>query len=361
VGCEEFKTEKELVNGHCSEHPNTELQKVSEENYFFKLGNYQEKLLELIESNTLRIIPETRKNEVVAFIKAGLEDLSISRSTARARGWGVPVPGDESQVMYVWVDALSNYITALGYADDTAQFEKFWKNADDSVHAIGKGITRFHAVYWPAFLLSAGIPLPKTLLVHGYVTVNGQKMSKSVGNVVDPAALAEEYGAEAFRYFIAREVSQFEDSDFTSDRFAETYEANLVNGLGNQVARIMKLAETHLTEPVPEAIVVLDAGELQTPFSAALDAFNIQAAADLVWEHIGKADAYIQETQPFRLVKSEDPAEKEKGIEIIRKLVRHAAEIAVHLRPILPDTAAKIEAAIRGNRMPESLFPRKIA
>lgn len=350
VGCEEFKTEKELVDGRCPEHPNEMPQVVEEENYFFKLGNYQTRLEELIESDALRIVPQSRKNEVLSFIRSGLQDLSISRSAERARGWGVPVPGDEGQIMYVWVDALSNYINALGYADETEEFRKYWAESEDSVHAIGKGITRFHAVYWPAFLLSAGVPLPKTLFVHGYVTSSGQKMSKSLGNVIDPKEYIDRYGADAFRYFIARELSVFEDSDFTQERFEEAYTANLVNGLGNVVARVMKLAETHL----PESVVRPEPGQFPKEYTDALDRFDINAAADIVWKKIQELDERLTRDEPFKVVKT-DP---ERGREIIAECAVELYRIGELLRSFLPASSETILSAVKENKKPENLFPR---
>ena len=213
VGCEAFYTEKEVPDGACPEHKKP-LEIVEEENYFFKLSNYQTQLETLIANDTVRIVPETRKNELVNFIRQGLEDFSISRSQERARHWGVPVPGDDTQVMYVWFDALSNYITALGYADDAELYKKFWVENDARVHVIGKGILRFHAVYWPAMLLSAGIPLPHELFVHGYITVEGEKISKSLGNVIHPKDLVDTYGTDAVRYFLLREIPPHGDGAY---------------------------------------------------------------------------------------------------------------------------------------------------
>lgn len=349
VGCEEFKLEKDLVDGKCPEHPNVELEKIEEENYFFKLGNYQTQLEELIESGKLQIIPETRKNEVLSFIRSGLHDLSISRSVARARGWGVPVPGDDSQVMYVWVDALSNYINALGYAKDDEHFKKYWSGGEVT-HAIGKGITRFHAVYWPAFLLSAGIKTPEKIFVHGYYTVDGQKMSKSLGNTVDPAAIIDEYGADAFRYFVLREASVFEDSDFTAERFREAYNANLVNGLGNLVARIMKLAEDNLGQPIerPEPVA------FPKEYTDAIESLEFNRAMDFVWGKIQALDERITKEEPYKLVKS-DP---EAGKRIIAELAVELYWIGRMLYPFLPDANEKIKKTILENKKPENLFPR---
>ena len=350
VGCEEFKTGKDLVNGECPEHPEKKLEEVSEENYFFALSNYQKPLEQLIEWNKLAIIPESRKNEILAFIREGLTDISISRSHARARDWGIPVPGDENQVMYVWVDALSNYINALGYADHSDAYAAFWEGEGERVHAIGKGITRFHAIYWPAFLLSAGLSVPTRLFVHGYVTSGGQKMSKTIGNVIDPQMIIDEYGADALRYFLAREVSTFEDGDFTTERFKEAYNASLVNGLGNLVARVMKLAETHLDPGVRS-----DSSLLPPEYTHAFESYNINAAAHYVWTRIQALDKKITDTKPFSVVK-EDP---EQGKRLIHEAVIELYAIARLLRPFLPQTSQKIQTAVVENKMPVSLFPRK--
>src|SRR3989338_3769230 len=217
VGCEAFYTEDELnPDSECFEHPGRKLEKVSEENYFFRLSKYQDKLIAIIEKDELKIIPQTRKNEVLAFLKEPLQDISISRTNERAKNWGVPVPRDETQRIYVWFDALNIYQSGVGFGLDEETYKKWWP-AD--VHVIGKGIIRFHAVYWPAFLLSAGLPLPKTIFVHGYITVGGQKMSKTLGNVVDPFQLIEKYGAEALRYYLLREIPPTEDGDFTRQEF----------------------------------------------------------------------------------------------------------------------------------------------
>ena len=214
VGCEQFYTEDELVGGVCPEHL-TRPEMVEEQNYFFRLSRYAEPLLALIESDRLQVVPISRKNEVVSFLRGGLDDLSISRSRSRAHGWGIPVPGDPDQVIYVWFDALANYITVLDYADEGALYRRYWIENSRRVHVIGKGILRFHAVFWPAFLLSAGVLLPSTILVHGYLTVEGQKISKSLGNTVDPVVEAQVYGSDALRYFLLRHTPAADDSDYS--------------------------------------------------------------------------------------------------------------------------------------------------
>ena len=241
VGCETFYTKEELdENGQCHEHPGKKLELVKEKNYFFKLSKYQQQLVDLISSDTIRIIPSFRKKEVLSFLKQPLQDISISRTNERAKNWGVPVPSDPTQRIYVWFDALNIYQSGIGFGWDEKTYSKWWP-AD--VHVIGKGIIRFHAVYWPAFLLSAKLKLPKTIFVHGYLTVEGQKMSKTVGNVIDPNELIKKYGTDALRYYLLREIPPFDDGDFSERRFKELYNADLANGLGNLVARVAKLAE----------------------------------------------------------------------------------------------------------------------
>jgi len=350
VGCEAFKTEKELVDGKCSDH-NEEPQVIEEENYFFKLSKYTQKIKDLIESGELSIEPVARKNEILSLLNEGLQDVSFSRP-AKEIPWGIPVPGDDSQTMYVWCDALTNYVSAVGFGRDEEMFNKFWP-AD--VHVIGKDILRFHAAIWPAMLLSAGLELPKKIFVHGMILSEGKKMSKTLGNVLDPVEFIEKYGAESLRYFLCREVSPFEDSDMTREKFHESYTANLVNGIGNQVSRIMKLAETHLEGPVD-----VEDKPLEEEFKKLLNEFNIQGACDLIWKHIQKADEYIQETEPFKKIKSDNEDEKKEAIEIITKLVKHLWTIATHLEPVLPETSQKIREVVRDNKKPEKpLFERK--
>ncbi|KKR48500.1 MAG: Methionine-tRNA ligase [Candidatus Levybacteria bacterium GW2011_GWA2_40_16] len=241
VGCEAFYNKEDLdEKGECLEHPGKKLEEVEEENYFFKLSRYQDKLLKLIESDEYKIIPEFRKNEMLSFIKSGLQDFSVSRTNERAKNWGVPVSKDDSQRIYVWFDALNIYQSGIGFGWDDAKYKKWWP-AD--VHVIGKGIIRFHAIYWPAILLSSGLKLPKTLFVHEYFTVNGQKMSKTIGNVIDPIELIEKHGADPLRYYFLAKFSPFQDGDFSEDKFKEVYNADLANGLGNLVARVARLCE----------------------------------------------------------------------------------------------------------------------
>jgi methionyl-tRNA synthetase len=345
VGHEAFITEKELVDGKCPDH-GTAPEFIKEENYFFKLSKYTSAIKQKIESGELVIVPASRKNEILALLNEGLEDVSFSRPRKEG-SVGVPVPGDDSQVMYVWCDALSNYITALGYGRDDALFQKFWPA---NVHVIGKDILRFHAAIWPAMLLSANLALPKRLLVHGFITSGGKKMSKTLGNVIDPEELLQEYGTDAVRYYLARHISPFEDGDITREHFKESYNADLANGLGNLAGRILTLAQTHLPKPVEVSFV-----PYPREFTEALDNFEISRAAAYVAGRIQELDKRITEEAPFKVVKT-DP---EKGRELIASCVRELAAIDLLIEPFMPATAKKIIDAIMANQKPETLFVRK--
>lgn len=353
VGCEVFYTKKDLIRGRCPEHQ-TVPEVVEEENYFFRLSSYQDWLEKLISKDRLKIIPETRKNEVLAFIRRGLEDFSISRSVERAHGWGVPVPGDPNQIIYVWVDALSNYITALGYGQNGKIYQKFWADNPNRVHLIGKGITRFHAIYWPAILRSAGIPLPTVEFVHGYVTVDGQKISKSLGNVIDPFALVEKYGTDPIRYYLLREIPAYGDGDFSERRFREIYNADLANGLGNLVARVAKLAEGHKFEPKNlNNIYYLSGVEEVKRCRGALDEFRFDQALEIIWRKISRTDKYVDTHRPWQL-------EGKKKTQALTRLREEILAIGYLLGPFLPQTTEKIEKQFSGPkvRAQKPLFPR---
>ncbi|MBI3577548.1 methionine--tRNA ligase [Candidatus Gottesmanbacteria bacterium] len=348
VGCEAFYTPDELnENGECFEHPGRKLEKVSEENYFFRLSKYQAFFEDLIGSNKLKIIPDIRKNEALSFIKRGLEDFSISRTVARAKGWGVPVPGDPSQIMYVWFDANNIYYSGIGLGWDEKQFKK-WAPADLMV--IGKGILRFHAVYWPAVLQSAGLPLPKELFVHGYLTVDGQKMSKTVGNVVDPVAILDKYGTDAARYYLLREIPSYGDGDFSERRFKELYNADLANGLGNLVARVGKMAESvKVSKRQSIKFEEINTGQ----YKKALEEYRFHDALALVWEKIKVTDKFIDEKLPWTL-------HGDALTEVLSKAIKNIVEIATLLQPFLPETAEKILKQFSSPAIAPrpSLFPR---
>ncbi|MCL5271186.1 MAG: methionine--tRNA ligase [bacterium] len=348
VGCEAFYTESELVDGKCPEHQRPP-DLVEEENYFFRLSNYQERLERLIASDELRIVPEIRKNEILSFIRSGLHDFSISRSRERARDWGVAVPGDPSQVMYVWFDALSNYITALDYgldsaADSGSRFARYWP-AD--VHVIGKGIIRFHAVYWPAMLLSAGVPLPKTLFVHGYINLAGVKMSKSLGTVVDPVELIDKYGVEVVRYYLSRYIHPFQDSDFTYEQLEATYTADLAKGLGNLLSRSLTMIEK-CGGTIPRggdgaedevAIRALFA-EIFTAYERFMADFEFGRALDKVWEGQAALDRYITIHKPWELAKN--PARAGELHTVLYILAEGLRMLASLIAPVMPATATEI-------------------
>ena len=346
IGCESFKTEKELVDGKCPDH-NTVPEKISQENYFFKLSAYAAKIKEAIESGAMKVVPEARKNEILSFIGEGLEDVSFSRP-AKDLPWGIPVPGDPTHNMYVWCDALTNYISALGYGNENTELlKKFWPG----MHVIGKDILRFHAAFWPGMLLSAGLPLPKEILVHGLILSDGKKMSKTMGNVVDPLAYIDEFGTDAFRFYLIKEINPFADGDFTREKFVESYNAYLANGIGNLTSRVMKMATTYLENPVPYPARVVEV----TDFKKLMNVHEINKAADVLWARITGLDLLIQEKQPFKMIKI-DPEEAKR---IVTHLVEELWVIADHLKPLLPETAKKIEASLRGHTMPEPLFLRK--
>lgn len=345
VGHEAFITEKDLIDGKCPDH-GTVPEHIQEENYFFRLSRYTEDIRKKIISDEIRIIPTTRKREILSLLDQGLEDVSFSRPRSSS-SVGISVPGDESQVMYVWCDALSNYITALGFGQNGTLYKEFWP-AD--LHVIGKDILRFHAAIWPAMLLSAGVPLPRALLVHGFITSGGKKMSKTLGNVIDPEELLEEYGTDAVRYYLARYISPFEDGDITREHFKNAYNADLANGLGNLSSRIMQLAQTNLEKPVELAW-----REFPEEFTHAMEMLEVNRAVEHVWGRIAALDQKITETAPFKVIK-EDAA---RGKQLIADLVIELAYIDQMLEPLLPQTSKKIIDAIMTNKKPENLFPRK--
>lgn len=343
VGCESFKTGTELVDGKCLLHPALAPEEVAEENYFFKFSGYEEKLLRYLEKEG-SIIPEWRRTEAVAFVKGGLEDFSISRDGKRL-SWGIPVPGDDTQVMYVWFDALTNYISTLGWpGDERGDFKKFWEEGE-TLQVAGKDQVRFQSLVWQAMLMSAGIKTTDTVFYHGFITSGGQKMSKSLGNVINPLELVEKYGTDAVRYVLLRHVSPTEDSDLTLDAIHDHYTAHLTNGLGNLVARVMKLAETYH----PETILFI---EPDMPSFVADFKFN--QALDAIWAEIKACDDFITAKEPFNLVKTH----LEEGKKVIGEAVNRLQKVAFMLKPFMPSTAEKIRIAIEENKKPENLFPR---
>lgn len=351
VGCESFKTDSDLIDGMCPEHSATPLEHVEEENYFFRLSKYQSYLVEYLNRPGV-IVPEWRRQEALTFVEKGLEDFSISREKARL-DWGVSVPDDDTQVMYVWFDALTNYISTLGWPLDTdGAYEKFWSHGE-AVQCAGKDQVRFQSVMWQAMLKSASLAPTGSVFYHGFVISDGKKMSKSIGNVISPYDLIRRYGTDATRYLLLRHVHPFEDTDVTWNRLDEWYNAHLANGIGNLVSRVLKMSEDNLEEPVTVADQTLE-----SVFSEKLNIYRFDEALDYVFARVGELDAQIQETQPFKLFKSEDEAVRSEGRVIVTGLVQQVYRIAEHLAPCMPETAQKIKDAVRKNRKPETLFAR---
>ncbi len=369
VGCEAFYAQEDLLEGNLCPTHKKPVEVIKEENYFFKLSNYQTFFEELLKKGTatwngkthsMKIVPEERRNEMLAFVKK-LEDFSISRSVQRAENWGVPVPGDESQVMYVWVDALSNYITALGFADDAQAFTDFWTNADVRTHVIGKDIVRFHAIYWPAFLLSAGLPLPTEITVHGFFAVEGEKMSKSIGNVIHPKEIVDLYGVDATRYLLLRELPLLGDGDISRARLEERYN-KLADGLGNLIGRVAAMANKYFDGvldviPSPREQNHFDDPALQDKLDSTIENRDFKTHLELIEEYISVANVEIQREEPFKVFKNNPEACKQ----ILSELAAMIREIANLLAPVMPNISKEILARYTGEKVIHGapLFPKK--
>jgi len=377
AGCEQFYKRDELVNGRCPEH-DAKPELVEEENWFFRLSRYEGRLRELYARNAIVIVPQTRRNEVVSWIDAGLEDFSISRSAARARGWGIPVPGDPDQTIYVWFDALANYLTALGYGSDGDGVSQWWTQAASREHVIGKGITRFHAVYWPAMLLSAGLPAPTRILVHGYVTAEGRKIGKSTGNAVDALPLVDELGTDALRYFLLRHIRSTGDGDFSQIRFRQAYDSELAGQLGNLVHRVLSMIERYCdgvatppSDGFTEADELLRAGaSLCDAVDTHIEAFAFDRALDDIWAFVALANRYVAEAAPWNLAgaaASQDAATALAGSVKLRgalfSLAASLRTIATCLCPLLPETSRKLfeKLGSAGGSRGEPLAGRRVA
>lgn len=364
VGHEAFITEKDLVptpSGRdsdrsvgvdyiCRDHQK-EPEIVEEENWFFKLSDYGNEIKSKIESGELKIVPEGRKNEILSLIKEGLEDVSFSRPR-KDLNWGIPVPGDSEQTMYVWCDALSNYISALGYGSDrNADISKFQRYWPADIHVIGKDILRFHAAIWPAMLLAAGLELPKTIFVHGFITVGGEKMSKTIGNIIDPFEVVKKYGTDTLRYYLLREIPSSGDGDFTFEKFEERYNGDLAKGLGNLVARVLTLAEKSDIKTVKKAFD-LEIEKVKKTIEKFISEFKFNDALSAIWQLIALGDKYIDDKKPWTLNR-----DSEEFKEIIGSLIFLISEIRKLLEPFLPETSEKIEDMIK-NKKSGVLFPR---
>ncbi len=332
VGCELEKTDSELENDKCPIHPTYELELIDEENYFFKFSNYQEKLLELYDSNKDFVIPEHRLNEIKAFTERGLQDFSISRLKEKLP-WGVPVPGDEEHVMYVWFDALTNYISTLGWPEDGKNFKDFWPG----VQVAGKDNLRQQSAMWQAMLLSAGLPTSKQVFIHGFITSEGQKMSKSVGNVVDPMQKVEEYGTDAVRFYLLGALPSYDDGDFSKKRFEEFYTAHLVNGIGNLTSRILTMAEKYSDKIAENADDIFDTKTFWKNYEDAINVFDFEKAVRTVNDLVSVCDQEISKEKPW---------EKEKAgediSEFIYQLIECLRHIGLGLLPIVPKAGESI-------------------
>lgn len=330
VDCEQFYKPSELINGLCPEH-HTKPELVEEENYFFRLSKYQDRINELITSEKIRIIPKQRRNEVLGFIKEGLEDFSISRSSTRAKGWGIPVPNDPSQIIYVWMDALSIYITGIGYGSDEQLFRQWWPA---NVHVIGKGIIKFHALYWPAFLLSAGLDLPESIFVHGYVTIEGQKISKSLGNAINPLDLLKTYQPDEIRYYLIRDIPTFQDGDFSENALKDRVNKELLGDLGNLVNRVLTLAENAGQKSFTGANELEQKLNLKS-IDEKMESLELHAALEEIMDFVRYCNKYINDKKPWTL--------KGKELDgVLYNLLEAIRVSSILLYPFIPATSERI-------------------
>lgn len=346
IGCESFKKESELVNGLCPLH-NRKPEWVKERNWFFKLTEYGPILKDKIEGGDLGIFPQARKNEVLSFIDEGLEDIAVSRRTAK---FAIPLPWDPEQTIYVWLDELFNYCSAIGYEDDRKKFDHYWP-AD--FHVIGKDIIKFHCIIWPALLLAIGEKVPHAVFAHGFFTFDGQKMSKTLGNVLDPVELAAKYGADAVRYFLLREVPFGQDGDVSEEKLKNRYNSDLADGLGNLFSRVTNMIEKYLDGDIGNFI------KSPKDLSAASESFlnlNFSEGLNLIWQEIAWANQLIDKAKPWELVKTEP----EKVKELLLNLAALLYDIAAKLAPLMPETANKIRAHLEAEKIvkAEPLFQK---
>src|SRR3989344_3359527 len=351
VGHEAFITEKDLKNGKCRDHQR-EPEVIEEENWFFRLSKYSKKIESAIISGKFKIIPESRRNEILSLIKSGLDDVSFSRP-AKDLSWGIPVPDDPTQTIYVWCDALVNYISAIGYGStrsvDISKF-KYWWPAD--LQIIGKDNLRFHAAIWPGMLFSAGLPLPKRLFVHGFINVKGDKISKTIGNVIAPEELTKKYGIDPVRYHFLREFPYSDDGDFTYEKFEERYNADLANGLGNLASRVLALAKKGKIKAVKNKIFASKIARVEKSMEKSLSLFKFNDAISLIWQLVALGDKYLDDKKPWIL-----PANSTEFKETIGSLLFLISKIGNLLSPFLPETSEKIAKLLK-NKKSGILFPR---
>jgi methionyl-tRNA synthetase len=352
VGCEDFYLKRDLVNGCCPDH-GVAPKRVEEENVFFRLSTYRARLEELISQDEIRIVPIQRKNEVLSFIRSGLQDISISRSSERSGGWGIPVPGRPSQVIYVWIDALINYISGLGFGTNE-DWRKTWNSETEKIHVIGKNVWKFHAVYWPALLLSARLPLPNELFVHGFLTENGRKISKSLGNAIEPYEYADRFGTDGFRHFLLKAVSPFDDGDFSTERLSEVYKSDLANGLGNLLSRVTSLCAKSV---FPGFDLSVRRPSTLSEVCGLLQEYRLDEAAQRIWSEIARINQEVAHGKPWEILKSGKITELN---EVLGRWIDGIHRVAIDLRPFLPETSQKMIDALntRPIEAAKPLFPR---
>lgn len=352
IGCELEKTDSELREGRCVIHPHQELEVIDEENYFFKFSECEDFLKELYETNPQFVVPDFRFNEIKRFVEDGLKDFSISRLKTKMP-WGIEVPGDSNHVMYVWFDALVNYISCLGWPTDLDTFEDYWTQGNPIQYA-GKDNLRQQSAMWQAMLYAVGLPNSKQIVINGFITSNGQKMSKSSGNVISPYDIVNEYGADALRYYLLRHVHSFEDSDMTMEKFKEVYNANLANGLGNLVQRVMKMIVSYDVDI--SHVNFNDHDPILSYHRRHLEAFDFNTMMDETWRLIGDLDVFVASNEPFKKIKT-DPKGAHKDLQY---LAEEIGRLSVNLYPMMPDTAAVIQQCITEVKVPDApLFSRK--
>jgi methionyl-tRNA synthetase len=356
VGCELEKTDSELVDGKCLIHPDKEIEIIEEENYFFRFSKYQKPLLDLYDKNPNFVVPEHRQKEIYNFVKNGLQDFSISRLKTKMP-WGVPVPGDDKHVMYVWFDALINYISCLGWPEDNKKFESFWgiKKNPNAIQVAGKDNLRQQTAMWQAMLISAGLPNSKQVFIHGFINLAGQKVSKSSGvSLPSPFELVDKYGVDTVRYYLLREIPAYEDGDFSIEHLEQRYNADLANGLGNLVARVLTLADKNeIKSNKPEKEISELVEKTRKNCEKLIEGFRFNDALEEIWKLISFCDKYVNDNKPWELVKTD----KKKLEAVLSNLLYCVSEIADLIAPFLPETAEKIKDQIKAGKS-EILFPR---
>jgi len=348
VGCELEKTDSELINGKCPDHSNEQIQFVCEENYFFKFSAFQDRLLELFNDNKSFVVPDFRKNEIENFIKSGLKDFSVSRLKSKMP-WGISVPDDPDHIMYVWFDALTSYISTLGWPNDIENFKKYWCEGTPTQYC-GQDNLRQQSAMWQAMLMAADLPNSYQIIINGFVTGGGGvKMSKTIGNVIDPILLQEYYGTDALRYYLLRHIHPWDGSPITYDSFHEAYNAHLVGGLGNLTARLLTLSEKYLDE------ITINDVQIPEDYIDMMSNFRFDLACDYVWDQISEIDKEISKTEPFKMIKI-DP---EKAKQYLHDYINRLYFVGELLQTIMPETSSIILSAIKKNKKPQILFERK--